>query len=162
MRDALAAALCALPSLAAADTITYANARFGYSVTMPAAFRADPPPENGDGRRFAHPDADVEILVWGGYPPDGLAEERAMRMDLLRGEGADLSYTPRGEGWFVLSGTEKRGDRLFYARTIETRDCGGGDILATVRIAYAIGVRDRIEPVIGRIAGSLSGCEDAE
>ena len=158
MRYAPCLALCALPSLAVADTITYGNARFGYSVTMPARFHADPPPENGDGRRFADPEADVEILVWAGYPLDGLAEERELRIGILRNEGADLSYMPQGDGWFVLSGTEKHGDRLFYVRAIETRDCAGGDILANVRIAYAKTARDRIEPVIGRITKSLTGC----
>lgn len=59
---------------------TWVNPRFGARIDYPAArFRADPPPENGDGQAFSALDGRSRFVVWGGF--NVLDDTAATRMD---------------------------------------------------------------------------------
>src|SRR5262245_22429973 len=104
-----AAAPAVAPAFAQTIWKTYRNARFGTRIEYPSdLFRALPPPENGDGLKFAAGDGaqftvsairnaleETFDQIQDGYLKDRDPSDR-------------ITYRARGPDWFVLSGT--RGD----------------------------------------------------
>src|SRR5665647_1236693 len=67
------AALAATAHAQDSNWRTYANERFGSSIEYPAnIFSPQPPPENGDGRRFKARDAEFTISAGYNVIPDTL------------------------------------------------------------------------------------------
>jgi len=55
----------------AADWKSFSNDRYGFSVDVPASFKASAPPDNNDGLTFNSPDGRVEIRAYGHLLSDG-------------------------------------------------------------------------------------------
>src|SRR3954462_10937531 len=73
-----------LIALAQAETWTrYVNERFGTSVEVPAAFTAQPPAANTDGRTFVSKDGTARILVYGSNAPSVVVESFAAYRDWI-------------------------------------------------------------------------------
>ena len=62
---ALLPALTATGAEPAYSWSTVANARYGFTVEVPAFFKAGPESTNGDGHRFSYGEA--TIAVWAGW-----------------------------------------------------------------------------------------------
>ena len=100
---------------------TYVNERFGSKIEYPAnLFSPEPPPENGDGRRFKARDA-AEFTISAGYNviPDTLQSlEDSLRHPEARNpdDFANVTYRLSKGSVLVLSGF--RGDKIYYDKFI--------------------------------------------
>ena len=83
----------------------YDNLRYGFSMMYPSDFTMEqPPPENGDGRRFLKDRACV-VLAFGA---NNVLEETTQSLERDRAkEFVRVTGRSRGRGWFALSGTTK-------------------------------------------------------
>src|SRR5262249_25445069 len=70
---------------------TYANERFGTTADVPADWKADPPPENGDGLRFRSPDQRALLIVSGMLNIYDTVEE-ALKASEEPDEGEKITY----------------------------------------------------------------------
>ena len=138
----------------AADWRPFANARFGFAVDVPAAYRVGPPPANGDGRQFTSPDGVVVVRAYGAYlsAPGAYAADAEQTIQSERGDGLAVTYSAIGRDRYTISGT--LGDRIVYLHAVPT--CGR-DGVATVRIDYPARVRSRLDAIVARVAASLRG-----
>ena len=85
------------------------NARFGFSVDVPADLVAEPPPDNGDGQAFRSADGHLHLTVSGlndVLDQDLDAVVAADRKTCLR---QPPEYAARKPGWIVLSCTTAAG-----------------------------------------------------
>ena len=55
----------------AADWKSFSNDRYGFSVEVPASFKASAPPDNNDDLTFNSPDGRAEIRAYGHLLSDG-------------------------------------------------------------------------------------------
>ena len=145
----LAIASLAAPALAAGAMATYANARFGYSISYPAAlFTAERESDNGDGRVFRARSGGAEIRVWGAYnaanaTPVQLADEA--QGDCLR---KPASYRVAKPGLVAISCDTAQG--VLYEKQLIHRDT-----ITAVMITYPAAERSRWDPVVTQVANSL-------
>lgn len=138
---------------AGADTLTYTNARFGTSVTFPAELfeQRMELPGNGDGMRWTSASG-ASIAVYGGNNALDLTPETLIQEQLARGmAGFEVTYHRAGDNWAVVSGVED--GAIFYQRSL----FGADEVIHTVLIKYPPSARDAFDPVVGDIAGSLTG-----
>jgi hypothetical protein len=90
----------------------YCNARFGFCADYPRDLIMEPPPENGDGRRFR--DTNGFLLVISGI--NNVLEETVdseLKSDLKSFK--KVMYQSKGKNWFVLSGFQ--GLNVVYLKT---------------------------------------------
>ena len=147
-------AAIALLAVAAAATAapqyrTYANARFGTTAEVPADWKADPPPENGDGLRFRSADQRASITVSGSLHVFDTIDE-AMKIYEEPGNGETVTYRHREPRALVISGT--RGDTIFYARHILS--CGD-QIWNSVYLEYPAAEKAAYDALVTHVARSL-------
>jgi hypothetical protein len=121
---ALAATVCAAATLtpgrpAGAQVGTpawhsYHNDRYGTTIDYPNLFKAEPPPDSNDGRKFIAADG-AEFSVYASYNTFDfdLAEFRDFTIKNLDPKAA-VTYQARGNDWFVISGTNC--GNIFYER----------------------------------------------
>ncbi|MFZ2102669.1 MAG: hypothetical protein WAU86_19095 [Oricola sp.] len=146
--------LAALAGAAAADMLTYQNDRFGTRAAFPAEIfdRIDPPPANGDGRRFRSADG-AELAVYGQY--NVLELTPAMLLEQERADAAsrnrEITYAKAGKDWAVVSGFE--GDMIFYER----REFGRDGVIHALDLRYPRAQKAVFDDLVGPIAGSLEG-----
>jgi len=138
-----------LPASAAPTWRHYVNDRFGTEVDYPAIFRAEPPPENNDGRMFHSQEADIRVFgrwnIDDETPQsllDGLATDPAY---------ADTTYRRLLDDRLVISGL--RGAYIFY----EVYLCSASGVVHTLMITYP--ARDKLlfDPIVTRMSRSFGG-----
>ena len=102
---------------------TYQNDRYGTTIDYPGLFKAEPPPDNDDGRRFKSADG-AEFAVFASYGAldFDLAGYQKYILQKL-GPGKAVTYQAHGDDWFVVSGTE--GDGIFYEQYAVSRQGDG-------------------------------------
>src|SRR5215831_17288985 len=106
---AIALLAFAAVATAAPQYRTYVNARFGTTAEVPTDWKADPPPENGDGLRFRSPDQRASITVSGSLHVWDSIEE-AMKIYETPDKDETITYRHREPRALVVSGT--RGDTV--------------------------------------------------
>ena len=126
---------------------TYINDRFGMSFDFPAdVFAPQPPPENGDGRAFRSESATLQIVAFHNIDDQ---TPGALKRELLGGDGyEDVTYSPTGQTWFVLSGF--RGDRIFYEKYLFD-----GGVVSVFGIEFPENEKPYYAPIIERIEDSF-------
>jgi len=130
------------------DWAVYENARFGYRLVYPDSwFEAGPESANGDGRAFTTPDGSARIVTFASHNTEGMSL-REYRTTLLEDVGGyrELTYSPVGKTWFVLSGY--RGDRIYYEKVMFS--CGGR-IINVLSISFPESEKPAYSPVIEKI-----------
>lgn len=136
----------AVPSLPpASDWAVYENQRFGYRLAYPGTwFQTGPVSANGDGRAFTSRDGAARVVVFGAHNSEGLSL-RDYRETLLSdyGDYGDLTYSPVGNTWFVLSGYQ--GDRIYYQKVMFS--CGGR-IINALSISFPESEKPAYSPII--------------
>lgn len=139
---------------AAADTLTYENARFGTLVVFPAELFSETmdPPENGDGMTWLAADG-ASLAVYGMHNalmvgPGELADQAGAADGR---PGFEVTYRRVGSDWVVLSGYE--GDEVFYHRL----EFGAGDVIHAMLMKYPAALKEKYDPLVGPIAASLAG-----
>lgn len=110
----------------AQETGTYRNDRHGFTLKYPAAQFIALPVATEDGRQFISRDGKARLLI-GTVANVGNWSLNSYRAFLIRETyaGADITYAPVRDTWFVLSGIKKDGT-LFYQRVNFL--CGGRSI----------------------------------
>ena len=141
----------------AADWTRYANDRYGFSVEVPAAFKAGAPPENGDGLAFSSPDGRSTIRAFGHLLVDekDLVDDERQTELFSRDEHLQVTYRQASARAFTLSGL--KGDRIVYMRAVAT--CKG-IAAATIEIDYPQGDKARFDALIAHMAATLRGSND--
>jgi len=140
---------------AQADSLTYVNDRFGTTLTFPLDVfdRIDPPPANGDGRRFRAEDG-AELAAYGQFnaldqTPETLIE---WETDIAKENGGAVTYSASGDDWAVVSG--KEGGDVFYRRHEFSAD---GSVIHSMEMRYPALGSARYDRLVGEIADSLEG-----
>jgi hypothetical protein len=90
----------------------YCNDRYGFCIEYPKTLAIEPPPENGDGRRF-HDEKGFLVIASG---------INNVLDDTLNGEMSSqsrdfdkITYRAKGKNWFILSGY--KGSDVLYIKT---------------------------------------------
>jgi serine/threonine-protein kinase len=127
----------------------YSNPRFGATAEVPSDWRADPPPENGDGLVFRSPDGQASITISGVLNiADSVAE--AMKTEEQPSEGETITYHQHGRRMVVVSGL--RGDKIFYRKSLLVcRD----QIWNHLWLEYPVAQKAEYDALVARIARSL-------
>ncbi|MCW2282555.1 serine/threonine-protein kinase [Rhodoblastus acidophilus] len=146
-RFALALVLLAGPALADSWR-SYHNDRFGPTADYPAGWTMEPEPENNDGRRFASPDGDASVSIYGHFALDSREEEMARKAEA--DEGETVAYSAKRANWVVLSGT--RGDRIFYRKALLS--CGD-QVWNNISIEYPAQDKAKYDKLVAHMAASL-------
>jgi len=134
--------------------LTYQNDRYGTTIDYPDFFKAEPPPDNDDGRRFKSADG-AEFAVFASYGAldFDLAGYQKYILEKL-GPGKAVTYQARGDDWFVISGTE--GDGIFYQRYMQShgRAVAEGFVQGFV-MSYPAALKETYDPIVARMAKSF-------
>ena len=141
----------AVSSVAHAETWTrYQNARFGTTADIPAGWKAEPPPENGDGVQLVSPDKRASLTVSGGFIEPPSAAGLADLAEPLQGER--VAYAKHGRGWAIVSGTKD--DRIFYRKYVLS--CGNA-IWNSVSLDYPAVDKTAYDALVKHVSASLRG-----
>ncbi|WP_036281294.1 hypothetical protein [Methylocystis sp. ATCC 49242] len=148
----LAFALISASSASAETWRAYRNERFGTAADVPVGWRMEPPPENDDGRVFASPDEQAEIIVSGSHVVLSRDEEFGVRGGALDGE--TIRYKRQGRDWIVVSGV--KGERIFYRKSLLS--CGD-TVWNSVSLEYPAAEKKKYDALVAHVAGSLRGAD---
>jgi len=93
----------------------FANLRYGFTVLWPSSFRAQPPPEDGDGQAWTSPDSQVLLRAYGtnnflNYSPE---QDEAADARLL-----SVVYVNISGDVVTVSGYENNGQTIVYQRDV--------------------------------------------
>lgn len=142
------------PAALADDWRTYHNDRYGTTIDYPDFFKAEPPPDNDDGRRFKSADG-AEFAVFASYGAldFDLAGYQKYILEKL-GPGKAVTYQAHGDDWFVISGTE--GDGIFYERYMLShgKEMAEGFVEGFV-MSYPAALKRTYDPIVARMAKSF-------
>jgi hypothetical protein len=132
---------------------TYQNDRYGSTIDYPGFFKAEPPPDNDDGRRFKSADG-AEFAVFASYGAldYDLAGYRKYILQQL-GPGKVVTYQAHGDDWFVISGTE--GDGIFYARYMLSPGKDADGFVEGFVMSYPAALKETYDPIVARMAKSF-------
>jgi hypothetical protein len=129
------------------DYKTYANARYGYSISYPSdLLEPQGESDNGDGQIFKNSAA--EMRVYGSNSVLGETLEKQYR-ELLKKFGKTLAYKTFRENFFVVSAI--RNDKIFYQKTFENSD----SVFITFEIEYKKSERAKYDKVVTKIVKSF-------
>jgi hypothetical protein len=145
-----AAAPAAAQTSGAPNWRLYQNDRYGTTIDYPDLFKAEPPPDNDDGRRFKSADG-AEFAVFASY--DALDLDLAgYRQFILKNldPGKTVTYQAHGDNWFVISGT--RGDGIFYERYMLSH---GKELSEGFVMSYPAALKETYDPIVARMAKSF-------
>ena len=149
-----AAAPAAAQTSGAPKWRTYQNDRYGTTIDYPDSFKAEPPPDNDDGRRFKSADG-AEFAVFASYNAFDF-DLAGFQQDTLKklGPGAAVSYQAHGDDWFVISGT--KGDGIFYERYMLShgKKMAEGFVQGFV-MSYPAALKQTYDPIVARMAKSF-------
>jgi hypothetical protein len=127
----------------------YSNPRFGATAEVPSEWRADPPPENGDGQIFRSPDGRGSLTISGILRVEATPEE-AMKEEELPSEGENIAYHTHGRRLVVVSGFN--GDKIFYRKSLLV--CGDR-IWSHIYLEYPAAQKTDYDAIVAHIAQSL-------
>ncbi len=157
----VAAVLCfaaATPAAAqtsgASNWLTYQNDRYGTTIDYPSIFKAEPPPDNDDGRRFKSADG-AEFAVFASYGAldFDLAGYQKFILENLD-PGKIVTYQTHGDNWFVISGTN--GDGIFYERYMLPHGKAKAEgFVEGFVMSYPAALKHAYDPIVGRMAKSF-------
>jgi hypothetical protein len=101
----------------------------------------------GDGATFVSRDGRARLVVFGTANTEGFTPTEYRSVILREFEGYDeITYGPRGQTWFVLSGF--RGDDIYYQKVMFS--CGGR-IINALSVTFPRDEKPFYEPIIERL-----------
>ena len=141
----------ALLVLAQSSFQPYINARFGYHLDYPADFVPQGESDSGDGQVFVGEEG-AELRVWGGYNIFQATPASALQEELQRSRESRrrVTYQVAGRDFFVVSGYEPDGQRIFYLKKLVSPS-----LEAAFEFVYPASRRERYDRDVEAIARSL-------
>jgi hypothetical protein len=134
----------------AAETATYRNQRYGFTLSYPHDQFQPQEPLVEEGRAWVSRDGNARILAGALPNPDGMSLQDYRAYVLKESyAGAEIDYAPVRNTWFVLSGT--RAGTMFYERVTFT--CGG-KLINSWAMLYPAAERRRYDRVVEQVAKS--------
>lgn len=124
----------------------YANARFGYAVTIPAGFIWNPEATNGDGRTFTNNQTGMTITVWGSYNALNETPESAFEQTTA---GHQVAYQQVTDTEFTASWEEN--GTITYVREMVS----AGTIHA-IRFDYPSAQRNDCDRIVEQVVPTLT------
>jgi serine/threonine-protein kinase len=122
----------------------YANPRYGFTALWPSSFRAQPPPEDGDGQVWASPDGRVHLAAYGAnnvlnYSPeqDEAADARLM----------SVVYANISGDIVTVSGYTNNGRTIVYQR-----DVVGPGSIDTLYWSYPVDQKAQLDAAVTQTA----------
>jgi hypothetical protein len=152
LRMVLVLLLALMPSFAAAQEDRYVNSRYGYSIDVPARFRALGESANGDGQVFERREKGQKLTVWGGFVIDSFEDEVRSRQRYATDSGWTLTYEATTPSWASFSGTN--GGRILYQRLISLCD---GASYAAFSLEYFSHDAAVMDAAVNELVRSLRG-----
>lgn len=136
-------------ALAAGDA-SYANQRYGFSLSWPAGHYSVREADNGDGITVTD-GRGLELRAWGSNSPGALDERLS---DVLKTQAQTFSKVTykavkAGEGWFVLSGI--REGKIAWIKVF----CGK-ETLYAVDVSYPANAKKRYDALISTVNKSFA------
>ena len=135
-------------------TETYCNGRFAFSIDIPTQILIpQPPPTNGNGRRFVSKDGSAVLRVYGSsnHLRKKLIDRYVEESNLSDKPAQTLvTYKVIKDDWFVISGYE--GDKIFYQKEFLV-----DDQFKTFIFTFPHSKRAIYEPLIAGFAASFNG-----
>jgi eukaryotic-like serine/threonine-protein kinase len=123
---------------------SYANPRYGFTVLRPSSFRAQPPPEDGDGQDWTSPDGQVLLAAYGtnnvfNYSPeqDEAADARLMSAVYVNISGDIVT----------VSGYTNNGRTIVYQR-----DVVGPGSIDTLYWSYPVDQKAQLDAAVTQTA----------
>ena len=154
-KTAIFCALCVANCVAWAASTTaaerfgrYHNDRFAFSVDIPADWRADPPPENGDGLSFRQPSGQGLISAFARLAQGSFAIEA--RDAFAERDLEAITFKRAGKDWVAVSGL--RLGAIYYRRGV--LGCGG-EVWSEVDIEYPEAEKANYDALVTHVAASL-------
>jgi len=149
---ALMVFLATVGTAVAFDWVTYVNDRFGFSLRYPAdVFAPERRSDAGDGEVFVATQGHGRLLVGAFENRDG--HSVASYRDLIRRQSYadyEVSYAPRGQTWFVLSGESN--DKVFYEKVMFSCQ---GRVINSFALVYPIERKRQFDPIVERIENTF-------
>lgn len=97
---------------------TYSNARFGFSIRYPSdLFTQKRFSDNGDGVILQNRDGQVELRAYGSFYGDNIRSNYKEEINWIKDDGGQVTYKVLHRTWYVLSGYEEGGRKIFYQKT---------------------------------------------
>jgi hypothetical protein len=138
----------------AADWKSFSNDRYGFSVDVPASFKASAPPDNNDGLTFNSPDGRAEIRAYGHLLSDGenLVDDERETERYSAEDHLHVTYRQATARNFSMYGL--KGDHIVYVRAVAT--CKG-IAAATLWVEYPRSEKTQLDPLIAHMEKTLTG-----
>ncbi|TGD41392.1 hypothetical protein EEB11_18735 [Pseudotabrizicola sediminis] len=128
----------------------FENGRYGTFISYPSGyFSPEPPPGNGDGRRFVSVDGAARFYVFAQFNALGQSQAEQIAQDKSDPAHPNVTYERSGSGWYVLSGTA--GSDIYYRRVIE--DMNG--LIRVFEITYPAARKAEFDAVVTYMAKSF-------
>lgn len=146
-------------SFAQADLKEYCNDRFSFCIKYPNGFIGQGEAGNGDGQKFLPKDKQAEISSYGMLVLEGVNDDFNQQFKDA-GEGLNVTYKVVKPEWFILSGTDKKGN-IVYRKTVLKKIAYIGEekaetlVLQTLMITYPPTQQKMYGGYCGVIAKSL-------
>jgi hypothetical protein len=127
---------------------TYANARFGYSISYPAdLLKAQGETSNSDGQVFANDDAEMRVFGTNMLLNKSLSKEYNA---VVKEHGAEnVTYKTLKKNFFVVSGAKD--GKVFYQKTVARN----GGSFVTFMIEYDAAKRGVYDKAVERMVKSF-------
>jgi hypothetical protein len=139
-----------LVAAGADNWLIYQNDRYGTTIDYPARFKAQPPPDNDDGRAFNSGD-DARFSVSASYNAFDFDLAEFQEFIVKHADpGLLITYRAHGDNWFVISGTN--GDRIFYERHLLSHDA---QMTENFVMSYPASLKTTYDPIVARMAKSF-------
>jgi hypothetical protein len=141
------------PAVDAAGWSAYRNERFGFSFRYPAdIFAPERASAAGDGQIFSGVSGHGRLLV-GAFLNSDRHTPKAYQQFVAKQSWSkyQVTYSPRGENWFVLSGEGNDGE-TFYEKVMFS--CGGS-VINSFALIYPTARRATFDPIVEGIENSF-------
>jgi hypothetical protein len=94
----------------------YCNVRFSFCIKYPDGFIGQGESGNGDGQKFLSKDKQAEVTVFGMLVLEEVNDDFSAQFKLAS-KDLNVTYKVLKPDWFILSGTDKKGN-IVYQKTV--------------------------------------------
>ncbi len=132
---------------------TFTVAQFGVTARVPRYGFVPQNLNSGYGESWRNQDGNITISVFANYwngNANSFADYRAQQRAALESAGADITYAPGGNSWFVFSGFA--GQDIFYLKSMTRSNC---PVAAHIYFSFPRTLKPVISPIIETMENSL-------